>query len=362
MKRPTAVLILAILVLGVFGLANIRPVRAPSFFSSVTGEFRVDGDTKWRCYANITLTDDQPIAIVVKWICLNASVTYVNDTSEELGIVENRTLDIVLFANGSQTVSWVVTELGFDKQPRTLRLAFAASTDDGMQYDVSYIEAPVLYEIVAPYGSSPTIDGTIDFHEWNDSALVSFNNTEVFVKQDGINLYIGFNNSDDQFHDDDVIVVAIDVDHDRSLTPQADDVGLGVYRNGTFGEANATSGTWGFKEISGWTALVNSSLDMWQVEFNITYSKINVIAGAEKTIGVVFVRYRGLDASSPEMLSWPPGMEPSNPMGKPSTWGVIASTGYNWIPELPSGLVTLLLMALAMVAVIMKGKATRRKR
>ena len=186
------------------------------------------------------------------------------------------------------------------------------------------------YEVVALYGSTPAIDGSISVSEWSDAASVSFNNTEVFVKQDGINLYIGFNNSDDQFHDDDIIVVAIDVDHDGSLTPQADDVGLGVYRNGTVGEANVTGGTWGFREVSGWTAEVNSALDVWQVEFNITYSKVNVVAGVEKTMGVVFVRYRGLNASSPEMLSWPPGMEPSDPMGNPSTWGAITSAGYNW--------------------------------
>jgi hypothetical protein len=186
------------------------------------------------------------------------------------------------------------------------------------------------YEVVAVYGSTPAIDGSISVSEWSDAASVSFNNTEVFVKQDGINLYIGFNNSDDQFHDEDIIVVAIDVDHDGSLTPQADDVGLGVYRNGTIGEANVTGGTWGFKEVSGWTAAVNSALNMWQVEFNITYAKVNVVAGVEKTMGVVFVRYRGLNASSPEMLSWPPGMEPSDPMGNPSTWGAITSAGYNW--------------------------------
>jgi len=189
------------------------------------------------------------------------------------------------------------------------------------------------YEIAAVYGSTPTVDGAISVSEWSDAASVAFKNTEVFVKQNGMNLYIGFNNPEDQFHDEDIIVVTIDVDHDGSLTPQADDIGLGVYRNGTLLEANVTGGTWGFNEVSGWTAVVNSTLDGWQVEFNITYSKVNVVAGVEKTIGAVFVRYRGLNASSPEMLSWPPGMEPSNPMGNPSTWGTIASAGHNWTSQ-----------------------------
>jgi len=362
MKRPIAVLILAILVLGMFGLAlKIRPARAPSFFSSVTGEFRMDGDSKWRCYVNTTLTNFLGDVITVRWICINASVTYVDDTSDELGIIENRTLDVALMSNDNYTTSWVVTEFGFDTQPKTLRLESVASTDHGMQYGVSYIEAPLLYEIVAPYGSTPTIDGTIDSHEWNDSASVSFNNTKVFVKQDGINLYIGFNNSDDQFHDEDAIVVAIDVDHDRSQWLQTDDVGLCVYRNGTLIEGYVVGNTWALREVSGWTAVVNSTLDMWQVEFNITYAKINVVARVERTIGVVFVRYRGLEASSPEMFSWPPGMVPSNPTGNPSTWGAITSTGYNWIPEFPS-LPILLLSIATLLTVIVKRKRGVRNR
>lgn len=210
------------------------------------------------------------------------------------------------------------------------------------------------YEVVAVYGSTPAIDGSISVGEWSDAASVSFNNTEVFVKQDGINLYIGFNNSATQFHDDDAVNIFIDVDHDGSLTLQSDDVGLGVYRNGTLLEANVTGGTWALKEVSGWTAVVNSNLDMWQVEFNVTYSKINVVAGVEKTIGVVFVCYRGLEGSSPEMFSWPPGIS-AGPGGNPSMWGAITSAGHNWIPEFPSFLILpLFMIATLLTAILLK--------
>jgi len=50
--------------------------------------------------------------------------------------------------------------------------------------------------IVAVYGSTPTIGGAINIHEWSDAASVSINETEVLIKQDGVNLYIGFNVSD----------------------------------------------------------------------------------------------------------------------------------------------------------------------
>ena len=216
------------------------------------------------------------------------------------------------------------------------------------------------YEIVAVYGSTPTIDGAINIHEWSDADSVSFNNTEVFVKQDGVNLYIGFNNSETQFHDDDAINIFIDVDHDGSLTLQSDDVGLGVSRNGTLIEANVTGGTWTITEVSGWSVVVNSTFDMWQAEFNITYSKINVVAGVEKTIGVVFVCYRGVEGSSPNMFSWPPGIS-SGPGGNPSMWGGITSTGYNWIPEFTSTIILPLFIVLSIIAVFFAKKRLPRR-
>jgi len=214
------------------------------------------------------------------------------------------------------------------------------------------------YEIVAVYGSTPTIDGSMSVGEWDDAALVSFNNTEVFVKQDGVNFYIGFNVSDATFNEDSV-GFCIDVDHDGGLTLQPDDVGLGVNRTGTLIEANVTGGTWTITEVSGWTAVVNSTFDMWQAEFNITYSKINVVAGVEKTIGVVFVCYRGVEGSSPYRFSWPP-IDPID-QGNPSMWGAITSTGYNWIPEFTSTIIQPLFIVLSIIAVFFAKKRLPRR-
>jgi len=207
------------------------------------------------------------------------------------------------------------------------------------------------YEVVAVYGSTPTIDGIINIHEWSDAASVFFNNTKVFVKQDGINLYIGFNNSETQFHHDDAVNILIDVDHDGSLTLQSDDVGLGVYRDGTLIEVNVTGGTPTITEVSGWTAVVNSTFDMWQVEFNITYSKINAVAEVEKTIGVAFACFRGLDGS-PNVFSWPPGY--TEIVGNPSKWGDITSEGYNWIPEFPSWIILPALLVIATLTTLLR--------
>ena len=212
------------------------------------------------------------------------------------------------------------------------------------------------YEIVAVYGSTPTIDGSMSVGEWDDAALVSFNNTEVFVKQDGVNFYIGFNVSDATFNEDSV-GFCIDVDHDGGLTLQPDDVGLGVNRTGTLIEANVIGGTWALKEVSGWTAVVNSTSDMWQAEFNITYSKINVVGGVEKTIGAVFACYRGLEGSSPNKFSWPPDIS-SGPGGNPSMWGDITSAGYNWIPEFPPWIILPALLVIAMLTTLLRKKTS----
>jgi len=211
------------------------------------------------------------------------------------------------------------------------------------------------YEIVAVYGSTPTIDGAINIHEWSDAASVFFNNTEVFVKQDGVNLYIGFNNSEAQFHDEDTVGVIIDVDHDAGLTLQPDDIGMIVWRNGTLWEANVTEGAWTIANTSGWTASVHFTSDMWQVEFNITYPKINVIAGVEKTLGVVFQCNRRWELSYP--FSWPPGY--MDIYTNPSMWGVITSTGYDWIPEFPSFLVLPIFMITTLLLVIVYRRRTK---
>lgn len=115
------------------------------------------------------------------------------------------------------------------------------------------------YEIVAVYGSTPTIDGFIDIIEWSDAASVSFNNTEVFVKQDGTNLYIAFNVSNKPFQEQDGVCLYFDVDHDGNTSLQPDDIGVVTIRNGTLMEGNVTGGAWTIKSVSGWTAQVNST-------------------------------------------------------------------------------------------------------
>ena len=95
---------------------------------SVTGVFRQDEDSKWRCYANITITNSNEENVTLSWIYLNAlNVTYVDETSEELGISGNSTVNQVLQPGENITASWTITEFGFYKEPKILWVTVKAS-------------------------------------------------------------------------------------------------------------------------------------------------------------------------------------------------------------------------------------------
>lgn len=208
------------------------------------------------------------------------------------------------------------------------------------------------YEVIAVYGSSPTIDGSIDIEEWNDAEPVSFNNTKLFVKQDGRNLYIAFNVSDSTLNWNEYVAVFFDVDHNDGIMYQPDDIALGTYRNGTLMEGQLGNET--YTNATGWAASVNLTSEVWQAEFNITYSKIEVTAGVEKALGVVFI---AADYDFPYYFqTWPPNLMVMGPPDNPSKWGDMTSTGYNWIPEFPPLLILPLFMIITLLIVLIYGR------
>jgi hypothetical protein len=202
------------------------------------------------------------------------------------------------------------------------------------------------YEIVAVSGSTPTVDGQIDVDEWNDASVQLLDDdTTFYLKQDGENLYVGFNVSDSTYRPEDGIAIYMDVENDKSTSLQTGDIGFVAYRDGNMVEGNVTAGSWTFTTVSGWTAQVHSASNLYQVEFNITYAKIDVVAGIEKTIGAAFQRSNnGMSFSA-----WPSsGFIKTSP----ATWGNITSTGYNWVPEFSSFLILPLFMITTLLAVI----------
>jgi hypothetical protein len=210
----------------------------------------------------------------------------------------------------------------------------------------SEVKGPNGYEIVAVFGSVPTIDGNLYTAEWSDADNIVFNNTAVNAKQDGVNLYIGVSSAYFSVQEPNFTIL-IDVEHDGSATLQSDDIAIWIYRNGTMGEAKVTSGEWITTAVSGWTAVSGTGEFSWRAEFNVTYSKINVVAGVEKTIGIAFLRTRDLN---PDPYTWPPNH--GQIIENPSNWGDMTSTGYNWIPEITSFLILSLFMLSTLLATI----------
>jgi len=99
------------------------------------------------------------------------------------------------------------------------------------------------YEIVAASGSTPTIDGTVDSGEWSDASSAQFNLTMVFVKQDGVNLYVGFKMAYPMAPEPNATIL-FDVDHDGNKLLQPDDLKVWIFRNGTLGEASVRDWQW----------------------------------------------------------------------------------------------------------------------
>jgi hypothetical protein len=210
----------------------------------------------------------------------------------------------------------------------------------------------IIYGIIAISGSTPTIDGSINTTEWNDATELEFNNTQVFVKQDGMNLYVGFNVSDTALYGEGYVLIALDLSNDKNQTLQPDDIAFGITNDGTLLENNVTGGTWNqnnpnLTSTSCWTARFHSLQNIWQAEFNIAYSKIGIVAGIDKTLGVFFA----VVGESQYKAYYPPTDEIS-PESHPSTWIELASVGYSWVPEFPLFLVQLIFMIATLLTVI----------
>lgn len=183
--------------------------------------------------------------------------------------------------------------------------------------------------VIAVFGSTPIIDGSIEAGEWNDAFIITIpvtNNTDctVYIKQDGANLYLGFHTPDITYNGSDRCVVILDINYDQSTSLQADDKWLAVFRGDNITEYNVTSSGWFPTKVSGWTANSSSTASIWQSEYNITYSKLHVNPSTSKTLGVAF-----LVVDEDVEMGWRVWPERARIL-IPSTWNDVTSNGYNW--------------------------------
>jgi hypothetical protein len=196
--------------------------------------------------------------------------------------------------------------------------------------------------IIAKSGSTPTIDGLIVDSEWNDASSVSFNGTQVFLKQDSKNLYIAFKAP---IYPLSVMSVYIDVNNDRGLLLQSDDIAIGVANSNTLAEGHVVNNAWTPAGISGWTGISQTASNIVQAEFNVTYAKLNIVAGSNKTFGINFAYQTSSNLPTlGTVFTWSNPGNLAQPENNPSAWGIMNSNGYNWIPEFSSLLALSLLM------------------
>ena len=139
--------------------------------------------------------------------------------------------------------------------------------------------------IIAKSGQTPIIDGLIGDSEWSDASSVSFNATRVFLKQDGSNLYTAFKAP---IYPLSVMSVYIAVNDDRGLILQSDEIVFGVANNETLLEGHAVNSAWTATGISGWVGHSQTASNIIKAEFNITYAKLNIVAGTDRIFGIDF--------------------------------------------------------------------------
>jgi len=120
-----------------------------SLLVSITGSIRHDGDSKWRCYSNITVTNQGEENTTVRWIYLNAlNVTYIDETSEDLGIMGNQTVNQILQPNKTLNFLWMITTIGFLKEPKLIWVTFKVSileTIDPMTWTIAIPEFSIFH-------------------------------------------------------------------------------------------------------------------------------------------------------------------------------------------------------------------------
>lgn len=176
------------------------------------------------------------------------------------------------------------------------------------------------------YGTTPVINGTLSNGEWDDADTVTFTtaNGEVtaYFKQDAASFFVGLDipDTDPDFDDSGV---AIDLSHDGG--PTSEDLFLELSRNGDKRERHGTDPYYNdYQTPTGWEAAYSTSSTGWQVEYDISFEKIEITSGTPKTLGVAFHTLDGFTAGE---VDWPPTVNILDPdtyadMLSSDNWGI----------------------------------------
>jgi len=184
--------------------------------------------------------------------------------------------------------------------------------------------------LTVSHGTSPTIDGIISTGEWNDATIKTYQvgtspnimTVTVYIKHNGSDtLYIAQNMPNMLSGDRDLVM--FDKNNNGGSYPLVDDFMLNKYHclGGPYLEGQANGSDWNWITPSGWIcALTGSdySSNQGQIEFAISFAKLGITSGIQKTIGfgIIFGDYQSpYDPST--IWGWPANRHPE----KPNTWG-----------------------------------------
>ena len=171
-------------------------------------------------------------------------------------------------------------------------------------------------------GAVITLDGVKGATEWNGAGPATavgginpLNGTiTVLHKADGVYFLVAI--TDTTNNNNDALNIRFDIQHNGSATPDADDFGVEIHRNGqaTWGAANVDPATWG--AVPGGTVGVTSSNSAWTVEFHLPTGPPSNLQITNTGVGIYVNFYDADNAfgqNSAKYSQWPPA-----PMGNPN--------------------------------------------
>ncbi|WP_455391627.1 hypothetical protein [[Eubacterium] cellulosolvens] len=174
------------------------------------------------------------------------------------------------------------------------------------------------------YGSDVVIDAVISENEWSDANTIQRNidgkTWTVYYKESGENLYIAYD-----YPGENMVDILIDVNHNGGSAPQTDD--LFFHSSLADWEKFGTGYDWcdDYIDPNGWEVAVDNNY--YQREFRISYDKLGIISGLDKTLGICF----DISVTSlPGTTFWPT----AGNLNSPNTWADMYSSN-KWAAEQP---------------------------
>jgi hypothetical protein len=150
-------------------------------------------------------------------------------------------------------------------------------------------------EVWVPYGGPVVVDGELPAWEWIDAVHLTFEGGEgpvdVFLKQTGEDLLLGFHIPDSSVDTGDQAIVFLDPLHDAAAAPQPDDRMYIQTRSDSRIKQVGNGTGWEWTSEGDWEAAYVSDTAGWTAELRIGYSELELTAGDAG-------RVLGLDLSS----------------------------------------------------------------